>query len=189
MKRRADIARRRADLQARRGEAKGGGRWPWQLLSLVLLLLLAWQSCRETPAPPPAPPCVVGVELVEPGVALPPVPKAPRIGRIDRPEYKNEAPDPLPWLAAFRLQVAARAPRLAQCFVGVERPGALKWTTSVEPASGRVSDHTLEPAFESAPLTTEQRACVLGVLTDPPYRLEIGAERSTPPRVAVAIEF
>lgn len=189
MKRRANIAKLRADLQARRGQAKPAARWPWQLLSIVLLLLLIWQSCQEPPPPPPAPPCVVEVELLGPATPSSPAPKTPRIGRIDRPEYKNEAPDPLPWLASFRMQVAARAPRLAQCFVGVERPGALKWTASVEPGSGRVSDHVLETSLESAPLTAEQRTCVLGVLSDPPYRLEVGAERSTPPRVAVAIEF
>jgi hypothetical protein len=108
---------------------------------------------------------------------------------MDRPDYATPPPDPMPWIASFRLQVSARSPRLAACFVGAPRPGALKWTASVEPGTGRVSDHTLEPALESDPLTAEQKACLLAVLSDPPYRLAVEGARATPSRVSVAIEF
>ncbi len=157
-------------------------------LLLLLLLLLRDCSCAEPVVEPPA---EGAIGIAGPPVELAPVPEPPagRVERRDRPEYATAPPEPLPWLASFRMQVGARGPRLAECFVGAERPGALKWTTSVEPSSGRVSDHTLEPTIGRDPLTTEQRACVLGVLTSPPYQLEAGAEDATPTRVGMAIEF
>ena len=88
------------------------------------------------------------------------------------------------------MQVTARSPRLAACFAGVERPGSLKWSASVEPVHGQVSDQKLETTLQSDPLTPEQRDCVMGVLSDPPYRLDTkGEERTTPSRVGLAIEF
>ncbi len=157
------------------------------LLLLLLLLLLKDCSCK-TP---------------EPGVALEPIPPAEpaeeapgeaaippgRIGRKGRPRYETETPDVLPWLAEFRMQVAARSPRLAECFVGIEEPGALRWTTSVEPASGQVSEHSLEPTLASTELSRAQRECVVGVLAEPVYRLSTAEGRATPARVGLVIEF
>jgi hypothetical protein len=157
---------------------------------LLLLLLLLFKDCScETPEPGagPAPEPAVGEpEPQEPGELV----IAPgRIGRKGRPTYRTDAPDALPWLAAFRMQVAARSPRLAGCFVGIEQPGALRWTTSVEPVSGQVSEHDLEPTLASVELTRKQRDCVVGVLAEPVYRLEGEGERSTPSRVGMVIEF
>ncbi len=164
--------------------------WPWLLLLLLLLLLLRLCSCAEEPVPPPPEPIPAGpVEVGEPTPPEPPPRPPARVGRIPRGKYANPAPDVLPWVTQLRMQVAARSPRLAACFEGIARPGALKWTAAVEPGSGEVSDHTLEATTGSDALTAEQRACVLGVLSDPPYKLEAGAERSTPPRVSIAIEF
>ena len=59
----------------------------------------------------------------------------------------------------------------------------------MEPDSGRVSDVTLEATLQSDPLTAEQRACALEVLSEPPYRLDAEGARSTPSRVSLAIEF
>lgn len=178
---RAEIARRRRSAG---GEQK---RRPWRWVPLLLLLLL---RCRELPpqAPPEAPPQAAAP--AGPAASPPaPVPPAARVARRDRPDYANVAPEPLPWLASFRLQVAARSPRLAECFVGASRPGALKWTAAVEPSRGRVSDQTLEPTLSSDALTSTQRDCVLDALSEPPYRLEAGEARSTPSRVALVIEF
>jgi hypothetical protein len=159
------------------------------VLALLLLLLIRLCSCAEEPPPPPAPEPVgasepatsAEVQAVEPLAGG-------RVDRRDRPALANEVPDALPWLAAFRMQVAARSRSLASCFVGVSRPGRLKWSALVEPSTGLVSEPTLEPILESDSLTREQRACVLGALADPPYRLE-GDERATPSRVSLVIEF
>ena len=59
----------------------------------------------------------------------------------------------------------------------------------MEPTSGLVSDHTLEPMLLTGALTQPERACVFEVLSDPPYKLETGEERSTPSRVGLVIEF
>ncbi len=116
-------------------------------------------------------------------------PRAGRIERLDRPSYANKPLEPLPWLAAYRLHVTARSPRLAACFVGAQRPGTLRWSASVEPTRGRVGDQTIEPTLASDALTRQQRDCVFQVLSDPPYELESAGERSTPARVGMVIEF
>ena len=85
--------------------------------------------------------------------------------------------------------MAARSPRLAACFEGATRPGALRWTTRVEATTGTVSDQLLEPVLEADPLRATQRACVLEVLTSPRYTLEARDRRSVPPRVSLVIEF
>jgi hypothetical protein len=169
-------------------------RWPWLvLLALVLLVLLRDCSCAEEPPPPPPPeptaPSGPPAELVQeaPPEAQSPAPR--RVARRDRPEYGNEKPPALPWLDAFRLQVAARSPRLAACFIGAERPGRLKWSASVEPIQGTVSDHTLQPTLSTAALTRQQRSCLVDVLSDPSYRLDAGDPQATPSRVSMVIEF
>jgi hypothetical protein len=161
------------------------------LLLLLLLLLLRDCSCSE----PQAPPSSAAQAPVEPVVVEPPRDPAASVlprGRIAhrvRPSFVSEPMDPVPWLAAYRLQVSARSPRLAECFVGAPRPGTLMWTASVEPSQGRISDQTLEPTLLSDALTRQQRGCVFDVLSDPPYQLESDGERSTPVRVGMAIEF
>jgi hypothetical protein len=180
---RAKIARSRRSAATDKRERPL--RWPLLLLLLLLLLLV----CTRAPPPPEAPPA----PLAAPAAATPSPPAPPlptgRVARKDRPRFESAAPEPLPWLAAFRLQVAARSPRLAECFAGASRPGALKWTAAVEPRHGRVSDHAVEPTLSSDELTATQRACVLAVLTEPPYRLEAETSPSTPSRVGMVIEF
>ncbi|APS00767.1 hypothetical protein [Pajaroellobacter abortibovis] len=55
-----------------------------------------------------------------------------------------------------RLQVVARSPRIAQCLIGMDKPGALRWTSFVNPgvASGQ----------ESGPTELSKRAaCLISV--------------------------
>ncbi len=183
---REELRRRRAALPRRRRR--------WWLLGIALLLLLLLLrdcSCNEPEVAPlvvesePAEP----VQEIEPVVQDAPIVHSGRIARRNRPAYESKVLDPLPWLASFRLQVSARSVRLAECFVGAPRPGTLKWTASVEPAQGRVSDQTIEPTLQSDELTRQQRACVFGVLSEPVYQLESDGERSTPARVGMVIEF
>ena len=125
------------------------------------------------------------MEPTEPPAPIPPGRIRPR----PRPDFTPPAPKQLDWIGDFRLQVAARSTRLATCFEGVTDPGALKWTTSVEPVEGTVAEHGLEPMLLSAELSAVQRACVLEVLSSPTYRLTPGEEPSTPSRVSLVIEF
>ena len=158
------------------------------IVLIILLLPLRDCSCAEPEAVVEVEPVVELEEPVEDEVEEPaprPKPLGGRIARRDRPAYEGHGPEPLPWLAAFRLQVSARSPRLAACFVGTDGPGRLKWTTTVEPTQGVVSDHVLEPVLQSPELTGEQRGCVLEVLEEPRYHLAAG-EGS---RVSLVIEF
>ena len=93
------------------------------------------------------------------------------------------------WLTALRIQVAARSPRLAECFEGTTQPGTLRWSVAIDPDHGVVSDPEVEPTLAGQDLSTAQRRCVLGVLSDPPYQLATGDEPATPARVALVIEF
>lgn len=167
-------------------------RWRrWALLAALLLLLFLLRDCRCAPEPAlptPAPAKAPSVEEApEPDPVPRPVPNL-QMKRLDRPEIAIPAPRKLPWLDVFRMQVAARSPRLAACFVGMDHPGQLRWTTSVEPVTGRVSDHTLDPILLTGTLTRSQQECVFEVLETPPYRLSPEG-RATPTRVGLVIEF
>lgn len=184
----------RARLSARRARPDGSARRRGCLLILlILLILLLIRLCACAPPPEPEVPAPVPVPTGPAPVPEPPPPPprppTPRLPRTDRPEFVAAPPEPVPWLASFRLQVAARSPRLATCFEGSERPGRLKWTTSVEPGDGHVSEHAIEPMLRTDDLTAAERACVTGVLSDPPYRLDGAEPRSTPHRVGLVIEF
>ena len=170
---------------------------------LLFYFMLRQCNCAETPPPPvelapvePAP----GVFLLDaapvaplPAVKPPHVAKAPRHrGRMkprSRPRYRNKAPSPQSWLPEFRLQVAARGPRLSRCFEGAERPGALKWTATVDTARGIVSDHHFEAVLTGATLSKTLRACLVHALSTPPYGLSTEDGRSSPSRVSIVIEF
>jgi hypothetical protein len=60
---------------------------------------------------------------------------------------------------------------------------------SVDADHGVVSDPEIEPTLAGQELSPTQRACVLGVLANPPYRLAADDEPATPARVALVIEF
>lgn len=188
---RSQLERRRATPAKPRVEQD---RRAWALVGLLLLvvLVLLLRDCREEEPPTPlvceALPCVPETGPAE-AAAPAPAPLTGHVDRRDRPEFAGRTPETPPWIASFRMQVAARGPRLAECFVGTGKPGQLKWTTSVEPGAGTVSDDTLEPMLSTADLTRAERECVLGVLADPAYHLEAGGEDVTPSRVGLVIEF
>ena len=196
-----DKRRRAANAELRRRRAAAGKapqrrrrRWWWAVVVALLLLLLLLRDCSCTPIEAPvvaevsAPAAPVEPEPVEVAPAARP-PATGRIQRRDRPSFENELLAPLPWLAAYRMQVSARSHRLAECFVGAQRPGTLKWTASVEPGRGHVTEQTLEPTLQSDELTRQQRLCAFEVLSNPAYQLESRDERSTPIRVGMVIEF
>jgi len=142
------------------------------------------ETAVETKVPePPEPVKAPGPKPVKPG------PLRASGTRISRPQLANESRAAPPWMEEYRLQVAARSPRLAQCFHGADRPGALRWTASVSPKNGIVSEHELEPIGGGSDLRREQRECLLTALSTPPYRLTAPGPEALPDRVGLVIEF
>jgi hypothetical protein len=165
-------------------------------LGVALLLLLAsFLRCEcGQPEPAEAPKVEVkGPEEIKVERLVPPPPrKQPLRAQLApqaRASYQGPERASAAWIDEFRLQVSARSPRLAQCFTGSDRPGALRWTASVNPRSGAASDHELEPVGAGAELRREQRECVVRALSSPPYRLTALQEESLPQRVSLVIEF
>lgn len=165
------------------------------LAVLLLSLLLTRCECQPAPAIPPEPepaPEVVHEEPEPAPAKKAEVKKKPlkaTTKRQPRAGYEEAARAGPPWLEDFRLQVAARSGRLAQCFTGSERPGALRWSTAVDPESGAVADHEVEPVGPSAELSLDQRRCLVGVLSDPVYRLTDQQKQGLPSRISLVIEF
>ena len=161
----------------------------------VLLILASLIRCECGPGKPKG----VATLTVLPLLPKPPVapkavtrPKAPlhaHVASQARGAYATGASAPPPWLDAFRLQVAARSPRLAKCFTGQDRPGALRWTSSVNPKSGAVSDHELELIGSADELRREQKLCLEGVLNAPRYLFENIPGQALPSRISMVIEF
>lgn len=166
------------------------------LMVALVLLLLSFIRCDCGTGPTHEPPDA-GLPSVEPKKPKPPqvkvVKPGPLSGKVSlgpRDGFDPTARTSLDWLDAFRLQVAARSPRLAECFQGTERPGALRWACAVNPDSGAVSDQSLEPLGASVELTREQRACLVRVLASPPYKsLTTSTGQPLPNRVSMIIEF
>ncbi|MFE8598210.1 hypothetical protein [Archangium violaceum] len=163
------------------------------IAALLFLAMLVRCECQPPPVPPPEPvvkPAPAEVKPKKPELpASKPKAFSERMKRQRRGNYQNEAQTSPSWLDDFRIQVAARSPRLAQCFSGTERPGALRWTAAVNAASGSVSDHALEPVGTGGELSGKQRDCVQGVLSSPGYRLKPGQKQDLPGRVSIVIEF
>lgn len=163
------------------------------LASAVLLLLLLFLRCDCEPAPQPEPTATVPAGL-DAGSKLPPSKPTKRLASNERLAssarrgYELGAGRSPAWLDDFRMQVAARSPRLALCFQGADRPGALRWSVALNPESGAVSDHLFEP-IGAADLTTAQRDCVQKVVSSPVYRVAEADRQSVPGRVSLVIEF
>lgn len=171
------------------------------LLALLVVIYLLLRGCDcDDPPPidPPAPgagaPSATPPEpAAAPPPASPPAPRRPRL-RVEptaRPDYQNPTPAPPDWLAALRLQVAARAPRLARCFEGIDRPGALRWSAALDRSRGAVSDHRFDPVLGGVELPAALRACLAAALTAPRYTLPAPDDDAPaePVRFTIVIEF
>lgn len=169
------------------------------VLAIAVLLLLA-RYCECAPEPVVAvepPPELVCPDVPECGVGATPKKKPPTTPKkkpptaTSTPLARDAFAVPIsrspPWLAALRMQVTARSLELAVCFNGAEKPGALRWTTTVTPSSGAVSDPELEPVLRGPPLTSPQQQCVLNVLAKRPYKLD--ANDDVGARVSLILEF
>jgi hypothetical protein len=200
MKQSRDAARAKLDAIPAVREARRKRRIRQGVGLVVLLLLALFFRCDCTPEPAVvvvAPTPDAGTPVVEKKPAVPvKVKQKPLTGKVDtqpRGKYENDSSATPSWLDEYRLQVAARSPRLAECFTGAERPGALRWSASVNAASGAVSDHGLEPVGPGPSVQDSQRECVLRVLSNPPYKLNVPKEEAEqqklPRRISIVIEF
>ena len=162
------------------------------VMTAILLLLLLLIRC-DCGAPP-----VVETKSVDAGVdagarvMLTPPKKSRReaisaVKHQRSPWETDTRPGPA-WLESFRMQVAARSPRLAECFSGSERPGALRWGVAVNPVQGTVSDHSFEP-LGAAEITQAQRECLTRVLSSPRYQVAAEEVAGVPPQVTLTLEF
>lgn len=171
-----------------------------QLALAVILVLLALLSQCECERPGPAVPKTVEPEA--PVILVPPPkPPAPKPAKVKRPPLRaaseqvqrgsldTQARGAPPWLEEFRMQVSARSPRLARCFNGAERPGALRWTVSLNPMSGTASEHEFEPVGQGAEISREQQRCLVLALSSPVYRVAGRRGEALLERLSLVIEF
>jgi len=169
---RAAVARMKGETRAQlektptvqRERKKRRNRRAGSLVLLLLLLLFVRCDCDPPPPPPEPEPLATDVVVQEPEKKKPTPPVKPKrkpftdtVATQPRGQYGNDVRPPPSWLEEFRIQVAARSPRLAQCFTGTDRPGALRWAAAGDPKSGEVSYHELEPLGTSTSITREQR--------------------------------
>lgn len=165
------------------------------LIAILLLLLMMRCECTEEPAAP---------VVVEPTLPEPPQPKKPGPARkpkvppvvlegtVDGSERDTMAVEPTTppaWLPQFRLQVSARSPKLAACFIGTEKPGALRWSALVHARSGRVTESVVEPVFRGVSLNNAQHDCLVKGLTEPAFALDEPDPQAAARRVSLIFEF
>jgi hypothetical protein len=165
------------------------------LIAILLLLLLMRCECTEEPEAP---------AVVEPTLPEPPPPKKPvapkrpktppvvlegTVPASERDTLAVEPTTPPTWLPQFRLQAAARSPRLAACFNGSEKPGALRWSALVHARSGRVSESVIEPVFRGVSINDAQTDCLIKGLTEPPFALDEPDPQAAARRVSLIFEF
>ena len=159
-------------------------------LTAAAMLLLVWQRCpRPPPEPAEARPSPPRAPASAPAVSPRPGPQRQSLSPLERPRLQVAVPPSPDWLDAFRMQVLARGPRLAQCFEGQARPGALRWTCALVPSTGMTSDHTFEPLGGGS--LEGREPCMRDVLSRPPLQRVAmpGADATTPVRVSLVIEF
>jgi hypothetical protein len=164
------------------------------LLVVILIWLLLQLDCSGDPVTDLPPVNEITTEQVD--VVPKKIPKrkqrrklAGKVKSEPRGKLALEVPPVPPWLDAFRLQVAARSPRLARCFEGNERPGAMRLSALVNAGSGRISEPVVEPAFRGTDLTSTQEKCLVRVLAGQPYQLVAVAPEAASRRVSLIFEF
>jgi hypothetical protein len=159
------------------------------LLLLLLLIRCEGQGVPETPVPTQPVPTEPPKPKVASVAKTPPTKRFVPVRPVERPGFSAPVRPPAGWLDVFRLQVAARSPRLAACFNGTDRPGALKWTSLVSLQTGAVGSHEFEPLGLAAEVSETQLTCLKEVLSKPGYRLGDEDVEGLPERVSLVLEF
>ncbi len=189
---RKDARRRVAALPAVQAARARRRRRQLTFLAVVAVLVLACLSRCQCEAGPQVAPKVGAREPSPPPLAAakvpPPPPLVAKVRTQPRPPLATGLRETPSWLDEYRLQVAARSGKLAECFNGTDQPGALRWTATVTPESGRVSEHELEPVGVAS-VPPGAQACLLRALSTPPYRLAGDAGVALSPRVTLLLEF
>ena len=198
-KNRVQIDAQRAQPSFLKTRAKQRRRRMQQLalvLLVILLLLLLRLDCTDVPSTASvSQPAAVEIEPKAAELPKKPLPRKPQlklVGQIkasDRASMALESLEPPPWLPQFRLQVAARSPRLASCFDGAERSGALRWSALVHARAGRVTESVVEPVFRGVNLEEAQLDCLVKGLSELPYVLDEPDPQAAARRVSLIFEF
>ncbi|MGQ0505951.1 MAG: hypothetical protein ACT4TC_11615 [Myxococcaceae bacterium] len=183
-------ARERVQQLPQVRQAKRRKRWKLFATTALLILIACLAQCdcghHATSTAQVAP-----ASIVAPPKHPVPAPRRRVRARTDphaRPGFATADSTTPPWLEQFHMQVAARSTRLAECFDGAERPGALRWATFVNGDTGKISESELEAMGAGADVSQSQKTCLLKALADPPYRLDSPNE-ALPRRVSLVIEF
>ena len=202
-RRHAMLDRRRAALQslerrrAERGRSAAGsqrrGGASFVAGCAVGALTMSLLNPCAGPAPSP-PPCQeasdsVATEAVVDEAAAESPPDVDRLHRQPRPDFPTPIPDEVQWLSSYQLQVAARSPRIAACFEGTEGPIDLRWTATIDPQTGRVTERELVPTLPARGLTAREKDCTLQALSDPEYSLDFGTAAPESRRISIVLEL
>ena len=166
-----------------------------RLGAIIALLLLLWllprdcatESIPENPSPqlvpkiPPRPQAIIEETPQRPLVPASVPPK-------NRPKLNvNPPPQPI-WLEEFQRQVSARSPLLAKCAEGARAPGLLRWSGSVDPSSGVLSEQAIESVDATQALTETQQECILRALGALPFNFPNPGDRQAR-RIRLLLEY
>ena len=106
----------------------------------------------------------------------------------NRPKLNvNPPPQPI-WLEEFQRQVSARSPLLAKCAEGARAPGLLRWSGSVDPSSGVLSEQAIESVDATQALTETQQECILRALGALPFNFPNPGDRQAR-RIRLLLEY
>lgn len=176
------------------------GRLLASLLIVFAIIVLLISRCSCTPPVVPQPDTQLqpsGSKAPALKTVRPETPKAERgkQGELQRGQFTAREQAAPEWFEALRRQVLARSPRLSDCLKGAQRSGGVRWSATFNPASGRVSDHSLLLINTTVTLSEEQELCLVDVLSSPQYSpVAVSTGRSQqvptqPLQIHMVIEF
>jgi len=147
-----------------------------RLTSITTLLLLLWllpRDCATESVPPNIPARTLPKVPPSPQAIIEKIPQestAPASVPPHSRPHLNVKPPPQPiWLEEFQRQISARSPLLAKCAEGARAPGLLRWSGSVDPSSGVLSEQAIESVNANQALTETQQECILRALGTLPF--------------------
>ena len=144
------------------------------ITTLLLLLWLLPQDCANEPTPETFPPETIPKTPPPPQAIIAETTQRPALPASVPPKRRpslNVKPPPQPvWLEEFQRQVSARSPLMAKCAEGARAPGLLRWSGSVNPSSGILSEQVIESINANQALTETQQRCILRALGTLPFK-------------------
>ena len=143
--------------------------------TLLLLLWLLAQDCATESIPKTFAPETIPKTSPSPQAIIEKTSQRPAVPASVPPKRRpnlNVKPPPQPvWFEEFQRQVSARSPLMAKCAEGARAPGLLRWSGSVNPSSGIISEQVIESVNANQALTETQQKCILRALGTLPFKL------------------